>query len=646
MYFTKVEIENYGCIKNFQYAFRFDQNGNPIPLVLVGQNGTGKTLVLANLVDALIELKRNVYGEYIYETQKNKFFKKGSQSYICTGQSYSRVLVETLKGDRKFKYIDIMSKQPQNDLDAKQIKREEISNYSSFISDGFSKKTEGGLTRKDYKEFVQLYFPSDRYYCPMWYIPSDEKNLKLDYEDDVVHPHSCLIKKNLIQEINAWLRDVYLEKVIQPQLMPNEPSLPENIRGKWVNLHLYTPLQQVINTIFSTVQGVNSSVGDGISRKQKSISTVSKNSCFDISQLSQGEVNLFAVALSIIKEWDLVSDKIALDSITGIVIIDEADLGLHIDYAYRALPALMKLFPKVQFILTVHSPFLLAGLENIFKDNLDIVSMPCGTIIRNITDYFELQKAKEIVDRYSQQGKMEQEQIEELRSLLKGLDNKVNKIFIFTEGETDEMYLKEALKGKSFYSRIDFNPNVDKKDFGDSNLESRYNTLQSISTGNIKICIFDRDNFRYTIKEAYISGSNRTYKFSIPTPSFRSNTDRIAIEHYFTDEEITTADENGNRMFLAKEFDEQGNSIDDQYYCKYPVRVGVADPLHIFDGRDDNTKVYLRKQNKNLALPKKKFAEYVIEKKKGFTFNMDEFSLIADVIENIVNAAESQEDIN
>ena len=68
--------------------------------------------------------------------------------------------------------------------------------------------------------------------------------------------------------------------------------------------------------------------------------------------------------------------------------------------------------------------------------------------------------------------------------------------------------------------------------------------------------------------------------------------------------------------------------------------------MHIFDGRDDNTKVYLRKQNKNLALSKKKFAEYVIEKKKGFTFNMDEFSLIADVIENIVNAAESQEDIN
>lgn len=646
MYFTKVEIENYGCIKNFQYAFRFDQNGNPIPLVLVGQNGTGKTLVLANLVDTLIELKRSVYGELIYETQKNKFFKKGSLGYIRAGQSYSRVFVEVLKNDKKFKYIDIMSKNPKNDLETKNIRREELSDYSSFVNDGFSKRTDGGLSRKDYKEFIQAYFPSDRYYCPMWYIPNVENTENGDYEDDIIHPHTCLIKKNLIQEINGWLRDVYLEKVIQPQLMPNDSSLPESIRGKWVNLQMFTPLQQTINTIFSTIQGVNSSVGDNISRRQKSISTASKNPCFDISQLSQGEMNLFSIALSIVKEWDSINSDVNLNNIVGTVVIDEADLGLHIDYAYRALPTVMKMFPKVQFVLTAHSPFLLAGLENAFKDNLDIVSMPYGTIIKDVTDYFELKKAEEIVARYLQQGEIEKEQIEKLQSLLQSLDNKVNKIFIYTEGITDEIYLKETLKSTSFYSRIEFNPNIQEKDFGDSNLDARYSALQSISTGNIKICIFDRDNSKYIVDEEYISGANKTYKFSIPTPSFRSTTDKIAIEHYFKDNEITTEDKNGNRLFLAKEFDEQGVSIDDKYHCKYPVRVGTKDPLHIFDGRDENTKVYLRKQTKNLALPKKKFAEYVTGMADGFTFNMDEFALITSIIEKIVNDAETQEGTN
>lgn len=76
--------------------------------------------------------------------------------------------------------------------------------------------------------------------------------------------------------------------------------------------------------------------------------------CNDISQLSAGELTLYALALSIVKEWDIFhnDDNLKLEDITGCVLIDEADANLHIDFAYRALPALMKMFPKVQFILS------------------------------------------------------------------------------------------------------------------------------------------------------------------------------------------------------------------------------------------------------------------------------------------------------
>ena len=72
MYFSKIEIKNYGCIKKFEYQFRFDSHGNPIPCVLIGENGKGKTLVLANLVDSLVEFKRSVYGDNLQETSENK----------------------------------------------------------------------------------------------------------------------------------------------------------------------------------------------------------------------------------------------------------------------------------------------------------------------------------------------------------------------------------------------------------------------------------------------------------------------------------------------------------------------------------------------------------------------------------------------
>jgi predicted ATPase len=66
-----------------------------------------------------------------------------------------------------------------------------------------------------------------------------------------------------------------------------------------------------------------------------------------------------------------------LDSIAGIALIDEIDAHLHPKYQYELPNLLSKAFPKVQFIVTTHSPIPLLGLgENnksvIFKVNRTI----------------------------------------------------------------------------------------------------------------------------------------------------------------------------------------------------------------------------------------------------------------------------------
>ena len=52
-----------------------------------------------------------------------------------------------------------------------------------------------------------------------------------------------------------------------------------------------------------------------------------------------------------------------LAEICGIVIIDEVDVHLHIIQQTQFLPKSIKLFPKIQFILTTHSPFFILGLN-------------------------------------------------------------------------------------------------------------------------------------------------------------------------------------------------------------------------------------------------------------------------------------------
>jgi predicted ATP-binding protein involved in virulence len=44
-------------------------------------------------------------------------------------------------------------------------------------------------------------------------------------------------------------------------------------------------------------------------------------------------------------------------------------LSLHIELQKTILPDLIVLFPKVQFIITTHSPFFLLGLEEKKKKN-------------------------------------------------------------------------------------------------------------------------------------------------------------------------------------------------------------------------------------------------------------------------------------
>lgn len=48
----------------------------------------------------------------------------------------------------------------------------------------------------------------------------------------------------------------------------------------------------------------------------------------------------------------------------GIVIIDELETHLHVELQKKILPFLTKLFPKIQFVVTTHSPFILSSISD------------------------------------------------------------------------------------------------------------------------------------------------------------------------------------------------------------------------------------------------------------------------------------------
>ena len=153
--------------------------------------------------------------------------------------------------------------------------------------------------------------------------------------------------------------------------------------------------------------------------------------------LSAGQALLFNLFATIIRYADRadLQKSINLNEIRGIVLIDEIDAHLHTDLQYEVLPKLVKLFPKVQFIITSHAPLFLLGMEREFgADGIQILEMPTGKKIS--TERFE--EFLKSFECYRQTQNFENA-VE--RQVLE-----TSKPLVLIEGQTDVTYLKTALE--------------------------------------------------------------------------------------------------------------------------------------------------------------------------------------------------------
>ena len=79
--------------------------------------------------------------------------------------------------------------------------------------------------------------------------------------------------------------------------------------------------------------------------------------------LSGGEQAFFLLAADLARRLMLASPGTPLTEAQGIVCIDEIELHLHPAWQKRILRTLMETFPACQFIVSTHSPHVIAGVE-------------------------------------------------------------------------------------------------------------------------------------------------------------------------------------------------------------------------------------------------------------------------------------------
>lgn len=615
MYLKELTIKNYGPISEINYSLPFNQDGSPMPVILIGKNGVGKTLVLSNILHSLIEIKRTFYTD-LQEVTTDKYYRVGSKRYIQTGKNDA---YEKISFDNNAYYVDLMVnnydsfKQQYNPTVYSEINVED----QKLKDNGFFNMTQ----KPDYNVFddqIFLHFPVERYYIPTWENIANEKlTFKTNDESFIGQNNNSIVKYNLLNDIEPWILDVIIDKMLYEQISvpihntANNTSTVQTLyNGKNSNI------QNSINLILSKTfinKGYNS-IRIGISNKShRQIVIIGRNSdgtedqfIPKFSNFSSGEMMIFGIFASIIKEYDRVSNNSTVDfnSVSGIVLIDEIDTHLHSDLLKDVLPTLINLFPKVQFIVTSHSPFFLIGMQETFGSKCQFLALPTGTIMENIENFDEIKRCYSIIDEnYSNILNTIERYNAEFKDFSKPL--------IITEGKTDWKHLKNALcklQSEGKFLELDIKFLEYEYDSGDSDLENLLKNLAKISHTNKIIGVFDNDS---NIGAKYIDtkdfGNN---VFACCIKDVHEFNCGISIELLYTREDITKCDSEGRRLFLSDEFTEKSRQLKSNTaivcHSKTLTDAYKRNLVKIVD------KEVFDSEEKSLALSKENFAENVL----------------------------------
>lgn len=92
---------------------------------------------------------------------------------------------------------------------------------------------------------------------------------------------------------------------------------------------------------------------------------------YDFNTLSSGYAAILDIVVDLIIRMEKHSRKKFRYDLPGIVLIDEIETHLHLELQRKILDLLTTIFPKIQFIVTTHSPFVLNSLPDVVIYDLE-----------------------------------------------------------------------------------------------------------------------------------------------------------------------------------------------------------------------------------------------------------------------------------
>ncbi|WP_432744081.1 AAA family ATPase [Methylobacter sp. G7] len=384
MKLKKLEITNFRCFESL--SIDLDEQ----LAVLVAKNGQGKSLVL----DAIrIGLWSFVGGFDLAHTGYNDPANAISVDDVRMLRKPDRQMVRqlpckiTLQGD-----VDTSLIERQNPMQARTWTRfrESEAPRTKTKDDGASKKINilASIVQDRIRdsESSDVDLPVIGYYGTgrLWSqkrLTERKINQGADFYMRLFAYRDCLDPASSYKHFADWFTWIF-ESYREDQIKQTEKGLSSAMNSKWKDTIFV--VQQAINDVLQEETGWHN-LEYSVSDEKSLILNHDRHGKLKVGQLSDGIRGVLAMVGDIAYRCIKLNPHLSLNAAkesSGIVMIDEVEMHLHPAWQQTILSNLIKAFPKIQFIVTTHSPQVISTVPShqirILADNR-VTSAEAGT---------------------------------------------------------------------------------------------------------------------------------------------------------------------------------------------------------------------------------------------------------------------------
>lgn len=383
MKIKEIKIRNFRCYENIEIKL------NPDYTVLIGINGAGKTTILDAISIALGGYISTFDGMGTYGIDKNdshyKMYEIGS-SIEREHQFPVGIYAECEVDKKQISWIRSLNgeKGRTTNTGAK-----EIIKYASEI------QTKIKMGNKDVILPVIAYYGTGR----LWMQKKDRNLKKIQESFSRLKGYvDCIESASNEKMMLKWFEKMTYLELQEGKRIP-ELSVVKNALSQ-----SYMAIDETIKTAEFNFKVRSGELEVAIRRENGIVENL------PLRILSDGIKSTLSMIADIAYRMAILNPQLLddiLEETSGVVLIDEIDMHLHPSWQKKIISVLKKIFPKVQFVFTTHSPSVLSNVSNknvLILDNFEIYPLENMTYGKDIEailrEVMRVQvRPKEVIDK-------------------------------------------------------------------------------------------------------------------------------------------------------------------------------------------------------------------------------------------------------